>query len=85
MHVIEQSLNKSPIPLDLEIWNMARKPDLCRTAGEELLHCFKYAKAVSVPSRGFALHVDQMLTYLLQCFSGTKDMELTFFDGESLL
>ncbi|EAT77062.1 hypothetical protein SNOG_15687 [Parastagonospora nodorum SN15] len=43
---------------------MARKPDLCRTAGEELLHCFKYAKA---------------------CFSGTKDMELTFFDGESLL
>lgn len=63
---------------------MLRKYDLCRTPGEELLYRFKYAKTVSIPSHSFAMHVDKMLRYLLECSPAMKGMEVTFVDGESL-
>lgn len=84
MHIIEQSLNKNPVPLDLEMWKMFRKYDQCRTPGEELLHRFKFAKKVNIPDHDFAAHMNKMLTCLLQSSEATKNMEISFVEGEQL-
>ena len=34
VQVIESSLNKNPIHITIEIWDMLRKYDLCRTASK---------------------------------------------------
>jgi hypothetical protein len=57
---------------------------LCRTPADELLHRFKFAKVVEVPSDNFAAHVNRMLRCLLLSSPATKDMDLTFVDGEHL-
>jgi len=74
----------NPIPLDLELWKMLRKHDLCRTPGEELLHRFKFAKKVDVPDHSFAKHVHRMLSCLLQSAEATKNMKISFVDGAQL-
>jgi hypothetical protein len=63
---------------------MLRKYDLCRTPGEEVLHRFKFAKTVDVPSHTFAVHISTMLKCLLQSSAHTKDMGVSFVDGEML-
>lgn len=63
---------------------MLRKHDLCRTPGEEVLHRFKFAKTVDVPSHTFGMHVSTMLKCLLQSSPHAKDMGVSFVDGEML-
>jgi hypothetical protein len=63
---------------------MLRKYDLCRTPAEEVLHRFKFAKVVVVPKTSFSEHVSHVLTCVLQCFQGTKSMEISFVEGARL-
>jgi hypothetical protein len=84
VHIIEQSLRKNPVPIDLELWKMLKIHHLCRTPAEELLHRFKFAKAVDLPQGNFATHMDRMLRCLLRSCPAIKDMKLTFVNGEHL-
>jgi hypothetical protein len=77
-------LNQNPIPLDLEMWKMFRQFKLCRTPGEELLHRFKSANKVDVPTHSFAMHVSTMLKRLLSSSPATKNMGISFVNGEQL-
>jgi hypothetical protein len=61
-----------------------RKYSLCRTPQEELLHRFQSAEVVTVLSNKFALHVHGMLRSLLLASPATRDMELSFVNGEHL-
>ncbi len=63
---------------------MLSKYNLCRTPNEELQHRFQSACVIEVPNTVFATHVDRMLRSLLQSSPITKDMKLTFVNGESL-
>jgi hypothetical protein len=84
VHIIEQSLDQNPIPLDLELWKILRKYKLCRTPSEELLYRFKLAIKIEVPTQSFAMHVSKMLRCLLLSSLATKDMEIDFVNGEQL-
>jgi hypothetical protein len=84
VHIIEQSLDQNPIPLDLELWKILRKYNLCRTPSEELLHRFKSATKAKVPNQSFAMHVSKMLRCLLLSFIATKAMKIEFVNGEQL-
>lgn len=82
--MIEQSFVMNPVPLPLDLWDIFRKYDLCRTPSEELHHRFKFAKVVDIPQTSFALHMDWMLKRLLLASPATKDMTLAFVDGNTL-
>lgn len=80
IHIIEQSLNKTPIPLDKELWRIMKHYNLCRKPSEELTIQFTFAKAVPIPDTVFAQHVNRMLKSLLQ--ATLKVSELIFVEGK---
>lgn len=78
--MIEKGLNKSPIPLDKELWRMFRHYNLPRTPIEELTFQFTFAKAVPIPDTIFAQHINRMLKCLLR--ATMKSSEVIFVDGK---
>jgi hypothetical protein len=83
VQINEQSLDKNPVPLDIDMWKM-REYQLCRTPAEERQHLFEAARNVYIPKTNFAAHVYRILRCLLQSSPLTSNMKLAFIDGQNL-